>query len=161
VIEVKAIVPVLAALAATGCATTRSTEADIKQQCTELYANQQIDPVRDKIQLPISLGTGQPIEMLANRTTPSAAERPAVLAVSRAFQECNQYSVSKLGTMPSYRAISNDRVTEAMSRLYADELTYGGFARELLYIGERDQLAAEELNQALRAQERWQAWSYE
>jgi hypothetical protein len=157
----KAIVPAMAALLVAGCASTRTIESDIKQHCQTLYANEQIDPVRDKILLPITYGAGQPIEILANRSAPSAAERPAVLAVSRAFQECNQYSVSKLGPMPSYRAISNDRVTEAMSRLYADELTYGGFARELLYIGERDQLAAEELNQALRAQERWQAWSYE
>ena len=159
----KAYVPVLAAtlLMAAGCATTRTLDADVKQHCAALYANSQLDPVRDKILLPITYGAGQPIEILANRTTPTAAERTALLAVSRAFEGCNEYAVQKLGPMPSYRASSNDRVTEALSRLYADELTFGGFAREMLYIGERDQLASEELGQALRAQERWGQLSYE
>jgi len=158
----KAMVPALVVLLATttGCASTRILESEIKQHCGSLYADPQIDPVRDKILLPITYGTGQPIEILANRTTPKGPEREALLAVSRAFEDCNQYAVAKLGPMPSYRAISNDRVTEALSRLYADELTYGAFARELLYIGERDQLASEELSQALRAQERWE-WTYE
>ena len=158
----KPILPALIALLTlAGCATTRMTEADIKQHCDALYANSQIDPVRSKMLLPITYGTGQPIEVLADRTTPTGAERPALLAVSKAFEACNQYAVEKLGPMPGYRISSNDRVTEALSRLYADELTFGGFARELLYIGERDQLAAEELNQALRAQERWGQLSYE
>ena len=159
----KPILPAIIALLtfAGGCATTRSTEADIKQHCDTLYANPQIDPVRNKMLLPITYGAGQPIEVLADRTTPTGAERPALLAVSKAFAACNQYAVEKLGPMPGYRVSSNDRVTEALSRVYADELTFGGFARELLYIGERDQLAAEELNQALRAQERWGQLSYE
>jgi predicted small secreted protein len=147
---------VIALLALTaGCATTRTVDADIKQHCNTLYANPQIDPVRSKILLPITYGAGQPIEILADRTTPAGAERPALLAVSKAFEGCNQYAVEKLGPMPSYRVSSNDRVNEALSRLYADELTFGGFAKEMLYIGERDQLASEDLSEALRAQERW------
>jgi cytochrome c551/c552 len=39
--------------------------------------------------------------MLANRSTPTEAERSAVIAVSRAFQACNQYAVKKVGPMPS------------------------------------------------------------
>jgi hypothetical protein len=69
-----------------------------------------------------------------------------------------------IGSIPAIIAstvINNDRVTEALSRLYADELTFGGFAREMLYIGERDRLASGELGQALRAQERWGQLSYE
>lgn len=145
----------------TSCATTRTLDADVKQHCAALYANPQIDPVRTKILLPIRYGAGQPIDVLADRTTPIGTERQALLAVSQAFRDCNEYAAQKLGPMPSYRSVSNDHVTEALSRLYAGELTFGEFAREMLYIGERDQLASEELNQALRAQERWGQLSYE
>src|SRR5215472_9568298 len=101
--------PLIALLAlAAGCATTRTNEADIKQHCDALYANPQIDPVRNKMLLPITYGTGQPIEILGDRTTPTAAERAALVAVSKAFAACNEFAADKLGPMPGYRMSSND-----------------------------------------------------
>ena len=138
------------------CATNRAIDADIKGHCAAVYAIPEIDPVRSKMVLPIRYGVGEPIDILADHTTPTSAERQALLAVSRAFQECNFYAEKVLGPMPAYRLVSNDRVTLALSRLYAGELTFGEFAHELLYIGERDQLASEDLTKALRAQERWE-----
>jgi hypothetical protein len=156
-IEMKALALTLLMLLTltTGCATNRTLDADIKQHCAMLYANSQIDPVRGKILLPITYGAGQPIEILADGTTPTDPERQALLAVSRAFQDCNEYAAQQLGPMPAYRSVSNDRVTEALSQLYAGRLTFGDFAHEMLHIGERDQLASEELSKALRAPQQW------
>ena len=153
----KAIAPVLLVLLtlSAGCATNRAIDADIRQHCAALYANPEIDPVRSKMVVPIRYGAGQPIDILSDHTTPTGVERQALLAVSRAFQDCNLYAEQVLGPMPVYRLVSNDRVTLALSRLYAGELTFGEFAHEVLYIGERDQLASEELTRASRAQERW------
>jgi hypothetical protein len=148
------------ALIATGCATSsgpRPSETDVATYCESLYADSRIDPVRDKILLPITFGAGQPIGMLANRAHPTADETEAIRALSRAWEGCNDRWVEVFGPMPSYRISSRHRVSESLAELYAGELTYGGFAKDMLYIGERDQLAREDLEAAIRAQQAWQS----
>lgn len=147
-------------LSCVGCATSsgpRHSAADVAAYCDSQYADGRIDPVRDKILLPLSYDAGQPIEMLANRTRPTPTEREAILSLSRAFEACNQHAVAAYGPMPSYRVNSLHRVSESLADLYAGQATYGDFARDMLYIGERDQLAREDLDEAIRAQQAWQS----
>ena len=131
----------------------RSTSSSIAPRCMRIP---EIDPVRGKILIPITYGAGQPIEILANRTMPTAAGAGGArrgVAGFRGLQRATPWKSSD--RCPRTGRVSNDRVADALARLYAGELTFGEFGRDMLYIGERDQLASEELNQALRAQERW------
>lgn len=129
--------------------------ADVKARCATLYGNPAIDPIRDRVLVPIPLDQGQPVEMLANRTHVTEAERPAVLALAKAFEACNEYAVERLGPLPSFRIASNDRVADALGQLLAGEITYGRFARTVLYAGERDQLERQRLEEDVRHRERW------
>ena len=151
---------VAVAVSCVACATSTSSHhsaADVAAYCDSQYADSRIDPVRDKILLPLSYDAGQPIEMLANRTRATPTEREAILALSRAFEACNQHAVAAYGPMPSYRVNTFHRVSESLADLYAGQATYGDFARDMLYIGERDQLAREDLEETIRAQQAWQS----
>lgn len=126
----------------------------VKRYCAEKYADTRIDPLREKITIPIALGEPQPIEILANRQRPTAEEKKALLALAEARVACNKFADQQMGAPPAYRANSQDRVTSSMSDLYAGEITYGEFAKELLFIGERDKLAQEDMEKAFRERER-------
>ena len=145
------------AFALAGCATQQTAQDTqaVKQYCAKEYADPRLDPLRSKIVLPIIVGTPQPIEILANRERPTAQERPVILLLSQLREDCNKYALDQLGPPPAYRAASHDRVSEALADLYAGDLTYGGFAKTLLYIGERDALGREDLDAAMQQKERW------
>lgn len=144
---------------ATGCATggMQDQAADeVRTYCAQRLADARIDPLREKILLPLSIGEPQPIEMLANRTfATSDAERQAILALAEAQVACDRFAARKLGEPPSYRTASQDRITSTLADLYAGDITYGDFAKSMLYIGARDQAAREDIDQAIRARERW------
>jgi hypothetical protein len=145
------------ALALAGCATQQTAHhaEAVKEYCAKEYADPRLDLLRNKIVLPITVGTPQPIEILANRERPTAQERPVILLLSQVREDCNKFALNQLGPPPAYRAASHDRVSEALADLYAGDLTYGGFAKTLLYIGERDALAREDLDAAVQQKERW------
>jgi len=147
----------LLALALAGCATQQTTQDTqaVKQYCAKEYADPRLDPLRSKIVLPINVGTPQPIEILANRERPTAPERDLILLLSKLREDCNKFALDQLGPPPAYRATSQDRVSEALADLYAGDLTNGGFAKSLLYIGERDALAREDLDAAVQQKQRW------
>lgn len=140
-----------------GCATQsrKQTSEEISQYCAQRMADSHIDPLRDKILIPISVDEPQPIEMLANRQYPTQAERQAILALAEARLACNKFAAERVGLPPSYRTTSQDRITAMLADLYAGEITYGEFAKRMLYIGERDKAAREDLDQAIRDRERW------
>ncbi|MCC7549242.1 MAG: hypothetical protein IT532_15905 [Burkholderiales bacterium] len=146
-------------IASAGCAANRvqgHTAEEVKGHCAERMASSSIDPIREKLLVPLTIGQSQPIEMLANRTFPATdEERKAILALAEAHTECNRFARERLGPPPSYRASSQDRVTAALSDLYAGDITYGEFARSMLFIGARDQTAREDIEQAIRSRERW------
>ena len=149
-------------IVATGCAGKlgeRRAE-EVQQYCAERYADKRIDPIRSKIVIPISATDPQPIEILANRQRANAAERDAILALSEARNECNKFAFRKLGAPPAYRSATQDRVTAELADLYAGDITYGEFAKALLFIGERDKLAAEDAEQSVRQRERWKDLEY-
>lgn len=155
---------VFAALAAFlgACASTSGSSPDaatreVMAECKRLYADPRLDPIRGNIQLPISFEAPQPIEMLANRARATDAEKPAIKALSEAMSECRRVSESKLGATPLYRMRSEDRVLEALADLYEGVSTYGQFARDLLYIGERDKIARETLDEEMRSREKFRA----
>ena len=143
------------------CATKPSTAPDpdaervVRAHCGTLYANQAIDPIRDRVLIPIPLDQGQPVEMLSNRKRPTDAEKPAVLALVKAFEACNEFAAKRVGQLPGYRLSSNDRIADALSELLAGDITYGQFARSMLYVGERDQLERQRLDEEIRNRERW------
>jgi len=147
------------AIATGGCATDRiqgQTAEEVKGYCAERFADKRIDPVREKILVPLIIGEPQPIEMLANRTFPSSEEeRTAILALAEAQSTCNKMASDRLGPPPSYRVSSQDRITAGLSDLYAGDITYGEFAKSMLFIGARDQAAREDIEQAIKARERW------
>lgn len=147
------------ALALAGCATPQAPQhstQDVKAYCAQRMADDRIDPLRDKILLPLTIGEPQPIEMLANRSFATTdAERKAILALAEAHTVCNKFASERLGAPPGYRASSHDRITAALSELYAGDITYGEFAKQMLFIGARDQAAREDIEQAIKARERW------
>lgn len=146
----------IAALALGACAhnDTKQSAEDVKRFCAEKFADGRIDPLRDKILIPIALDQPQPIEILANRQRVTAEEKKALSALAEARLACNRFADERLGAPPAYRSASQDRITSSMSDLYAGEITYGEFARTLLFIGERDKLAREDMEKAFRERER-------
>jgi len=154
-------IAVLAAvtMVASGCATSgmeTHTADEVKAYCAQRVADARIDPLRDKMLLPLNIGEPQPIEMLANRTfATSEAERQAILALAEAQVACDKFAAGKLGQPPTYRTDSQDRITTTLADLYAGDITYGDFAKSMLYIGARDQAAQEDIDQAIKARERW------
>jgi len=151
----------LAACAATvcGCAgmpgDTDRTAKDVRAECAKLYSDPKIDPIRGHIQIPVSFEAPQPIEMLANKSRPTESEKPAIKALAEAMHQCRSVSETRVGALPIYRMKSEDRVLEALADLYEGATTYGQFAREVLYIGERDKIARETLDEEIRGREKW------
>lgn len=156
-VTLAAVTALLGACASTPGATPDSATREVMAECKRLYAEPKLDPIRGNIQLPISFEAPQPIEMLANRSRPTDAERPAIKALSEAMSECRRVSESRLGATPLYRMRSEDRVLEALADLYEGATTYGQFARDLLYIGERDKIARETLDEEMRSREKFRA----
>jgi len=150
-----------AAMTLAGCAgmpgEAERVTKDVRAECAKLYADPKIDPIRSHILLPISFEAPQPIEMLFNKTRPTEAEKPAIKALAEAMHECQRISEEKLGPVPIYRMKSEGRVLEALADLYEGVTTYGQFAREVLYIGERDKIARETLDEEIRGREKWRA----
>ena len=147
------------ALALAGCATQQGAKGAhdaqaVKTFCASEFADPRLDPLRSKIVIPIVVGTPQPIEILANRERPTPQEREMILLLSKQREACNKFALEQLGAPPAYRAASQDRVSEALADLYAGDLTYGAFAKTLLYIGERDALAKEDIDAAIEYRER-------
>jgi len=144
-----------AACAGPGPAGTKEDDkvAEVRRQCDALYSDSRIDPVRAKIQLPISFDAAQDVERLSDRTYPSDAERAAVKALWEARTECRRFGESRLGPLPNYRAESEDALVDLFGDLHEGTLTYGQFARKLLFIGARDKHARELLDEARRARD--------
>ena len=146
------------ALLVEGCAGQRAgpgVEKDIQTYCDEQYASPAIDPVRDKVQLPLSFDAPQSIDRLADRTKATDTERVAVKALWEARERCRSYSESKLGSQPTFRVRSEDRLSEALADLYEGGITYGQFARSMLYIGSSDKAARESLDEEIKQREKW------
>ena len=140
-----------------GCVAVPSSppEKDIRAECSQDYADSKIDAVRDKILIPLQIGEPQPVDMLARRIKATDAEKPAIKALSGAFDACIQRATTRLGTLPSYRLRTNNRISEGLADLYAGDITYGQFAKLMLFEGERDQIERQQLDEEIRSRERW------
>jgi hypothetical protein len=143
----------LAACSGTPAKRPATTEPGMAQ-CQRFYADPAIDPVRDKILVPIRIGQLQPVDMLARRTHPTEQERSAIQALAKAFASCNARIAEKAGPPPMYRQTSNENIEQALAELQAGTTTYREFTRTLLYTGESDQIERERLASELEAQER-------
>lgn len=133
----------------------RQASDEVKQYCASRYEDKRIDPIRDKVLIPIAVDQPQPIEILANRQKANEAEKKALLALSEARNACNTFTESRVGQAPSYRQHTQDRITTSLADLYAGDISFGEFAKGLLFIGERDKLAREDLERAVRQHERF------
>lgn len=120
-----------------------------------LYADPRIDPVRDRIQVPLQIGEAQSIDMLSKRVRATDAEKPAIQALSAAFDTCNGRAASQLGPLPAYRLRTNNRISDGLADLYSGDITYGQFAKMMLYAGERDRIERQQLDEEIRSRERW------
>jgi hypothetical protein len=138
-----------------GARTEVSPEQDVKANCTRLYADSRIDPVRNHIQLPLVLGTPQDIERLSARDRVADVDRPALKALWEAKEACRKYGEEKLGALPAHRARSEDEVSDSLGDLYEGTISYGQFARRMLFIGARDKAARESIDDELRQREKW------
>lgn len=153
---------VLASVLAAGCAgpggnAVQTKEAEevalVRRHCDAQFADARIDPVRTKIQLPISFDAAQDVERLSDRAYPSDTERAAIKALWEARTECRRFGESLLGPLPNYRAESEEALVDLFGDLHDGEITYGQFARKLLFIGARDKHARELLDEAKRARD--------
>ncbi len=118
-------------------------------------ADPRIDPVRAKIAVPIVLGASQDVALLSNRDRPTDAERSAIKALWDAHEACRALTEARSGPVPRYRAWSNEAVGALLGDLHEGAITYGQFARKLLYIGAQDNSAKETLESELDARARW------
>jgi len=150
----------LAALSvlAAGCASDPGRPAASGQTvdaCEQLMADPRIDPIRDKVAVPISLGASQDIAFLSNRNRPTDAERPAIKVLWDAHEACRAWTEARAGGEPRYRASSDEAVGALLGDLHDGAITYGQFARKLLYIGAQYKSARESLDMELDARARW------
>lgn len=146
----------LSALA--GCAgngEVRRQAADVRSQCDAAYAASGIDPVREKILLPIVVGQPQPVEILADTSFAAAEEKAAIRAVADAFATCNDAVVRAFGEAPLYRRATNATIADHLEHLADGDISYGRFADALLRAGERDQLARADVEADEAALRRW------
>lgn len=133
----------------------KPSAAEIRAHCDQLYSDQRLDPIRDKVVLPIAIGDPQPVDVLAKRVKATEQEKQAVLVLSSIFERCNEFAAKRVGEPPAYRATSNVHIVEGLADLYAGDISYGQFAKSLLYIGERDKLARQQLDDELKSREKW------
>jgi hypothetical protein len=141
-----------------GCASGPGRPAASGQpvdECAQLMADPRIDPIRDKVAVPITLGASQDIAVLSNRNRPTDAERPAIKALWDAHEACRAWTEARSGSEPGYRVLSNEAVGTLLGDLHDGVITYGQFARKLLYIGAQDRSARERLDEELEARARW------
>jgi hypothetical protein len=152
---------IMVALAAglSACATRPPQGAEgaegVKQYCARLYGDPRLAPLKDKIVMPLSVDEPQPIDILANRSRPTEAERSAIRVLSDVRKECGDYAAVHLGPPPGYRQRAQSEITMALAELYAGEMTYGQFGRAVLFIGDRDKAAREDIDQSVVQRERW------
>ena len=144
----------LAAL--TGCAGPQVQRSEgVQAYCAKLYADGRLDPLKDKIVMPVSVDEPQPIDILANRARPTGTEQAAIKVLSQVRKECNDYAAKQFGAPPSYRQKSQTEITLALAELYAGEISYGDFARAVLHIGDRDKAARDDIEQSIQQHDRW------
>ena len=123
--------------------------------CGQWMSDSRIDPVRAKIAIPISPEARQEVSMLANRDRPTEAERPAIKALWDAYETCRASIEARSGRVPSWRASSDEAVGALLGELHDGEISYGQFARKLLYIGAEAKSMRESLDEELEARARW------
>ncbi len=141
-----------------GCAGQQAQHSEAVQgYCAQLYADPRLDPLKDKIVMPVSVDEPQPIDILANRARPTEKERAAIKVLSQVRKECNDYAAKQFGAPPSYRQKSQSEITLALAELYGGEISYGDFARAVLHIGDRDKAAREDIEQSVQQHDRWAA----
>ncbi len=151
---------VLAGLMLWGCATQslQRADEDVRGKCDALHGDARLDPLRAHIPVPIVLGQPLPVEQLADRgRVSSEGERDAIKALEAVRGECRRLLEAALGPLPRYRYDSEDRITESLADLYAGSITWGQFNKALLHIGERDRAARENLEEELKAYEKWKS----
>lgn len=144
-----------------GCASTPGGRNDpdvaaaraVAARCDALMADPRIDPVRDKIQLPLSFDAPQAIDYLSDRTYPTPDESAAIQALWEARTGCRRFGEERLGPMPNFRAESEDALVDLLGDLREGAITYGQFARKVLHVGARDKHARELLDEAQRARD--------
>jgi hypothetical protein len=132
-----------------------SVEDQVRAHCERAYADARIDPIRAKVQLPLSFDDPQDVERLADRSFVTDAERPAVKALWEAKESCRREAERLLGPPPRYREVSEGQVSVALAELFDGEITYGQFARTMLFIGARDKSARETIDAEIRQREKW------
>lgn len=142
-----------------GCAQTGEARSarGAAAECARLFADARIDPIREKVQVPPTLGAPQDMRLLSLADQASDRERPALKVLWAAHTACRQATEAEDGAPPYYRASSLDTVSALLGDLYDGTLTYGQFARKLLYLGAADRSAGETLDDELSARERWRA----
>lgn len=157
-LTISVLISVLMSVLLAGCAASPGrTEAAkaLPDACARWMADPRIDPVRDKIAVPISLDASQDVSVLSNRNRPTEAERPAIKALWDAHEGCRAWTEARSGPVPRYRAASDEAVGALLGELHDGAITYGQFARKLLYIGAQDKSARESLDEELEARARW------
>lgn len=144
----------LAACAQTGDVRSGKGAAE---ECARLFADARIDPIRDKVQVPPTLGAAQDVRLLSLADRADDGERPALKVLWDAHTACRRATEAEDGPPPYYRTRSLDTLSALLGDLYDGSLTYGQFARKLLYLGAADRSAGETLDEELDARKRWRA----
>lgn len=157
--------PVIAAVCAVpllwiaGCAQTGDARGDkgAAEECARLFEDARIDPIRQKVQVPPTLGAAQDVRLLSLADRADDRERQALKVLWDAHTACRRATEAEDGAPPYHRARSLDTLSALLGDLYDGTLTYGQFARKLLYLGAADRSAGETLDEELEARDRWRA----
>lgn len=145
------------AVAGCGSAPHGPDVSDSDAGCDRLMADPRIDPVRSQILVPLSLEASQDVALIANTERPTDAERPAVKALWEAHEACRTLTEARFGPMPRHWTRSQDAVSALLGELYDGAISYGQFARKILYVGAQYKSARETLDEELEARARWRA----
>lgn len=142
-----------------GCAQTGDARGGkgAAEECARLFADARIDPIRQKVQVPPTLGAAQDVRLLSLADRADDRERPALKVLWDAHTACRRATEAEDGAPPYYRARSLDALSSLLGDLYDGTVTYGQFARKLLYLGAADRSAGETLDEELEARDRWRA----
>jgi len=105
-----------------------------------LYADSRLDPIRDKVPLLLRPDAIRPVHF-ANENKPTPAEKNAITAWLEIRELAQQYRTAHAGEPSQLLLQTRKQVTEAILKLQAGDLSYGGFARRIQRIDEEYQSA--------------------
>ena len=122
--------------------------AEADAYCAALYSDPSLNSIRYKTPVGIPLTQSVAVHMMANSERPTDEEKVAVLKWAESRELCASKYMEVAGQFPAHLQALRSLNSQAMAELYAGELTFGEFARQM----ERNRVAFIQQDAALQRQ---------